>query len=153
MTPPRYVRNRPQLRGTSSTPARPPAPRPSSRATPSALHARAHFLALSASSCTPTSPVRGMVRVLNPSCPNCPTVRCHLVPGALARKQLPEAQHLSSGVSACVSECFSVHIRFPTVKSSSSVTPPSRVRSHHRRRRTSLNAAETTAAPRRPVAQ
>jgi hypothetical protein len=111
VTPPRYVRAHARPRGTPSTPARCPAPRPSP--TPHPQHCtRTRTASANAPSCSATSPARGMVRVLNPRCPNRLTNGAlHLVPGALAREQLPKDATSCPRVSACVSECFRVHIR------------------------------------------
>ena len=102
MTPSRYVRAHARPRGTPSTPARRPAPRPSpTHHTSPALHARTlHYeRAQLHSNLTRTREGPG----LNPRCPNCPTNGAlHLVPAASACEQLPKAQHLSSSVAECL---------------------------------------------------
>jgi hypothetical protein len=88
---------------------------------------------------------------LNPRCPNCLTNGApHLVPGAFAREQLPEAQHLSSSVFEWL-RLFPRAQLLPTVKGSCSVTRSLSVRSRNRYRRTNQNTIEATAAPAGPA--
>ena len=146
MTPPRYVRDRAQLRGTPNAPAQLPAPRTSpTHHTSPALHARTLCIA-SAPSCTATSPVRGMVRVLNPSCPNCLTVCCITsTEHRHVHNCLSTQQHWSQW-SSSVRACFPCTPIDPDSPSSRSGTPSSRVRSHRRYPRINLAATEATAA-------
>ena len=106
----------------------------------------------SATSCNTILPACGMVRALNPSCPKCHTNGAlHPVSDRSRVKDCPK-RNLCLRVFPSVSACFRVLQSLPMVKSSCSVTPSSRVRSHHRRRRTSSTASEPSAAPHRLVA-
>ena len=151
MTPSRCVCTHARPRDTPSTSARCPAPQPSP--TPHPQHCtRTRTASASAPSCTATSPARGMVRVLNPSCPNCLTNGACTLSQEHLHVNNCRKRNICPRVSACVLACFRVHSRSPDGQELSSVTPSSRVRSHRRRRMTNSTASETSAALRRPGA-
>jgi hypothetical protein len=151
VTPSRCVCAHARPRDPPSTLARCPAPQPSP--TPHPQHCtRTRTASASAPSCTATSPARGMVRVLNPRCPNCLTNGACTLSQEHLHVNNCRKRNICPRVSACVLACFRVHNRSPDGQELSSVTPSSRVRSHRRRRTTNSTASETLAALRRPGA-